>query len=96
MNPTVEGALIGALAAGGAGVVGYVANWLATRMTLKAGRSDRVWDRQALVYEEILADVVARRVRRDHVARSNEIRLCHRGGNQRKDNAVRAFAVVCI
>lgn len=67
MNPIVEGSLVTGCTALVVGVVGILASICVAAKALKAGRFAQIWERRAMVYEEILADVVARRVRRDHV-----------------------------
>lgn len=67
MDSVIEASLIAAGSTVVVAVAGYVTSMRSTIKTVEAGRSDRIWDRQAVAYEEILADVTARRVRRDHV-----------------------------
>jgi hypothetical protein len=55
VSPTIDAALIAALSAGGVAIVSFVTNARTTSRTLDAARRQRLWDRQAEVYEEIFA-----------------------------------------
>jgi hypothetical protein len=70
MDSVIDAAFIAAGSTVVVAAVGYITNWRTTTKTLSAARSDHIWDRQAMVYEEILADTVARRVRRDNAIRT--------------------------
>lgn len=66
MDTTIEAALIGGGAAAGVAFVSSLVTLTVARLQLRSSREGRVWDKRSGVYEEILADVTARRVRRDH------------------------------
>lgn len=55
VDSQTSAALIAALSAGGVAVVGFITNLRTTTRTLDAARDQRLWEKQAEVYEEILA-----------------------------------------
>jgi hypothetical protein len=66
MNPAVAAALI----AGGVGVVGLVTNWWSTRYTTRSSREtardQRLWEKRAAVYEDVINTALERRETQHH------------------------------
>lgn len=67
MDSQTSAALIAALAAGGVAVVGFITNLRTTTRTLDAARDQRLWEKQAEVYEEILAFCAYRQTSRQRI-----------------------------
>ena len=65
MGPEVEAALIAAVSAGGVATISFVINLQTTTRTLEAARDQRLWDKQAEIYAEVLAFVAHRKDARD-------------------------------
>ena len=67
VDSQTSAALIAALSARGVAVVGFVTNMHTTTRTLDAARDQRLWERQAEVYEEILAFCAYRQASRQRI-----------------------------
>lgn len=67
MDSQTSAALIAALSAGGVAIVGFITNLRTTTRTLDAARDQRLWEKQAEVYEEILAFCAYRQASRQRI-----------------------------
>ena len=67
MDSQTSAALIAALSAGGVAVVGFITNLRTTTRTLDAAHDQRLWEKQAEVYEEILAFCAYRQTSRQRI-----------------------------
>jgi len=72
VDPQTSAALIAAVSAGGVAVVGFITNLRTTTRTLDAARDQRLWEKRAEVYEEILAYCAYRQASRQRIMSLDE------------------------